>query len=70
MAMQCSSFKYRAEATDGPARYGMFETLHGSVKTPIFMPVGTNGTGRTVTPDIHKGLSTQILLSNTYNLHK
>jgi len=69
MAMQCLSFKYLVESTDGSARSGKFETLHGSVETPIFMPVGTQGTVKAITPDILKGLGTQILLSNTYHLH-
>ncbi|KAA0258681.1 tRNA guanosine(34) transglycosylase Tgt [Deferribacter autotrophicus] len=51
------------------ARLGFFETLHGKVETPIFMPVGTAGSVKTVTPDELKDVGAQIILGNTYHLH-
>jgi queuine tRNA-ribosyltransferase len=69
MATQCSSFNFIVESNDGPSRCGRFQTLHGNVDTPIFMPVGTQGTVKAITPDILKSLGTQIVLSNTYHLH-
>jgi queuine tRNA-ribosyltransferase len=69
MATQCSSFDYLVETTDGLARSGKIQTLHGSVDTPVFMPVGTQGTVKAMTPDVLKSLGSQIVLSNTYHLH-
>jgi len=50
------------------ARAGLLRTTHGSVTTPIFMPVGTQATVKTVTPDELKECGAQIILSNTYHL--
>jgi queuine tRNA-ribosyltransferase len=51
------------------ARLGRVQTVHGVVDTPTFMPVGTQGTVKAVTPaDLH-GLGVQIVLGNTYHLH-
>ena len=69
METPCSSFKYMLDCTDGPARCGRFLTPHGSVETPIFMPVGTLATVKAMTPEVLKSLGTQIILSNTYHLH-
>src|SRR3982751_159675 len=54
---------------DGQARAGEFETVHGTFQTPAFMPVGTQGTVKGVTPEQLKELKAQIILSNTYHLH-
>ena len=51
------------------ARLGILETLHGEIRTPIFMPVGTQATVKALTPDHLKGIGTQILLGNTYHLN-
>ncbi len=52
------------------ARTGFFLTDHGRVETPIFMPVGTQGTVKAVNPDYLKNdISAQIVLSNTYHLY-
>ena len=69
MAMQCSSFSYSNECTDGDARCGSFRTAHGTVDTPIFMPVGTQATVKAMSPEVLKDLGSQIILSNTYHLH-
>lgn len=51
------------------ARAGILKTPHGEIKTPVFMPVGTRATVKTMTPEELKSLGTQIILSNTYHLH-
>jgi len=56
-------------AKDGSARAGVLRTAHGEVRTPVFMPVGTKGTVKSVSPGELVDLGTQILLGNTYHLH-
>ena len=51
------------------ARAGIFHTPHGDIETPIFMPVGTAATVKSLLPSTLKELGTQILLSNTYHLY-
>ncbi|MBI5693870.1 MAG: tRNA guanosine(34) transglycosylase Tgt [Verrucomicrobia bacterium] len=51
------------------ARRGRLITRHGVVETPIFMPVGTQGTVKSVTPRQLREIGTQILLGNTYHLN-
>lgn len=52
------------------ARAGFFETDHGVVETPIFMPVGTQGTVKAVNPhQLENDIKAQIVLSNTYHLY-
>lgn len=51
------------------ARLGKFHTSHGSVHTPVFMPVGTKGSVKTLTPEEIKENKTEIILSNTYHLY-
>ncbi|EHJ46733.1 Queuine tRNA-ribosyltransferase [Solidesulfovibrio carbinoliphilus subsp. oakridgensis] len=54
---------------DGNARTGCLTTAHGDVETPIFMPVGTQGTVKSLCPtDLHD-LKAQIILGNTYHLY-
>ena len=60
---------FEVKATDGVARAGVLRTAHGDVETPIFMPVGTKGTVKTLHPDEVRDLGAQILLGNTYHLH-
>ena len=50
------------------ARAGVFHTPHGSIPTPIFMPVGTKSTVKGLLPDQLERLGTKILLNNTYHL--
>jgi queuine tRNA-ribosyltransferase len=69
MAMQCSSFRFSVEATDGDARQGLFITRHGQVETPVFMPVGTQATVKAMMPSMLEELGARIILSNTYHLH-
>lgn len=53
---------------NGP-RAGVLSTPHGDVPTPIFMPVGTQATVKTVTPDELYGLGARIILANAYHLY-
>ncbi len=54
--------------TTTAARRGRLRTLHGTIETPIFMPVGTQGTVKAVTPHHLRDVGAQIILGNTYHL--
>jgi queuine tRNA-ribosyltransferase len=54
--------------TDGAARLGRLQTAHGSVETPVFMPVGTQATVKGLTPAQLHEAGVSILLGNTYHL--
>jgi queuine tRNA-ribosyltransferase len=60
---------FEVQAVDGAARAGVLRTAHGDVRTPVFMPVGTKGTVKSLHPDEVRDLGAQILLGNTYHLH-
>jgi queuine tRNA-ribosyltransferase len=51
------------------ARLGKLHTPHGTIDTPVFMPVGTLATVKTMSPEELKEMGAQIILSNTYHLH-
>ncbi|TRZ48629.1 tRNA-guanine transglycosylase, partial [bacterium] len=51
------------------ARVGRIGTPHGNVQTPAFMPVGTQGTVKGLTPEQVRGLGADIILGNTYHLY-
>ena len=53
---------------DGKARTGVLRTTHGEIRTPAFMPVGTAGTVKAMTPEDVASTGTDILLGNTYHL--
>jgi len=55
-------------STDGSARRGRISTTHGLVETPVFMPVGTQGTVKGLTPQQLKSVGAEIILGNTYHL--
>lgn len=55
-------------ATDGAARQGRLTTRRGVVDTPVFMPVGTRGTVKSLSPDDVRESGAQIVLANTYHL--
>jgi len=55
-------------ATDGAARLGRLTTAHGVIETPAFMPVGTYGTVKAMTPEELENLGAQIVLGNTFHL--
>ena len=54
--------------TDGAARLGRLTLAHGQIDTPAFMPVGTYGTVKAMTPEELEGLGAQIVLGNTFHL--
>ena len=51
------------------ARRGIVQTPHGDIQTPVFMPVGTQATVKSISPEELKELGAQIILSNTYHLY-
>jgi len=53
---------------DGAARRGRLTTAHGVIETPVFMPVGTYGVVKSLTPDEVRALGAQIVLGNTFHL--
>jgi queuine tRNA-ribosyltransferase len=60
---------FTLEATDGAARAGVIRTVHGEIRTPAFMPVGTKGTVKTLLPEEVAALGADVVLGNTYHLH-
>ena len=56
-------------ARDGEARAGLMRTPHGTVETPAFMPVGTKGTVKGLTPEDLREVGAGVLLGNTYHLY-
>lgn len=54
--------------TDGNARTGILKTTHGDIRTPVFMPVGTAGTVKGITPEMIEATQADIILGNTYHL--
>ncbi|MBW2450962.1 MAG: tRNA guanosine(34) transglycosylase Tgt [Deltaproteobacteria bacterium] len=63
------SFQLLAQDTATRARLGRFTTPHGPIDTPIFMPVGTHGALKAMTPAQVEETGAQIILANTYHLH-
>lgn len=64
-----SAFQLLGKDSTTGARRGRLTTLHGTVETPVFMPVGTQGTVKAVTPVHLKEIGAQIILGNTYHLN-
>ena len=64
-----SIFNFKIEATCENARAGILQTPHGEIKTPIFMPVGTRATVKTLDPQDLYNIKAQIILGNTYHLY-
>lgn len=62
------NFQLQAQATGSRARAGTFQTLHSTVQTPLFMPVGTQATVKAQLPETLHASGSQILLANTYHL--
>ncbi len=62
---------YELLATDpsSKARAGIVHTRRGPIRTPVFMPVGTQGTVKGVSPAELTDVGAQIILGNTYHLH-
>lgn len=64
-----SHFRVNARDNESSARRATLQTLHGPVETPVFMPVGTQGTVKGMTPAQLEEVGSQIILGNTYHLH-
>jgi queuine tRNA-ribosyltransferase len=62
-------FDFWIDGQSGAARSGSLTLPHGTVETPVFMPVGTQATVRTLSPHDLKDVGAQIVLANTYHLH-
>ena len=60
--------KYNLLHQDGSARYGTLETNYGTFETPMFMPVGTQATVKTLDTRELKEINSAVILSNTYHL--
>src|SRR5215470_3878618 len=60
--------KFKVTATAGPARRGVLSLAHGEVETPVFMPVGTYGAVKAMSPDELAANGTRIVLGNTFHL--
>ncbi|MCL2771674.1 MAG: tRNA-guanine transglycosylase, partial [Firmicutes bacterium] len=63
------SFDILVEDPNSSARVGIFTTPHGEIETPVFMPVGTRATVKSLSPDEVEKAGSQIILANTYHLH-
>jgi queuine tRNA-ribosyltransferase len=61
-------FAFEILGRDGDARAGLFTTPHGVVPTPMFMPVGTQGSVKSLSPDEVAATGARIVLGNTYHL--
>jgi queuine tRNA-ribosyltransferase len=61
-------FEFSITAGSGRARTGVFQTPHGQVNTPLFMPVGTLGSVKGISPQEITTIGSQIILGNTYHL--
>ena len=60
--------RFTVTHTDDHARRGVLETAHGTIQTPVFMPVGTVGTVKGITPHELVDLGAQVVLGNTFHL--
>ncbi len=63
------AFSYHLQATQGQARAGVFHTPHGDIQTPVFAPVGTQGTVKSLTPKQLEEIQASLILANTYHLY-
>jgi len=62
-------FEFNITARNQRARTGIFTTPHGDLITPVFAPVGTQATVKTLTPEHLKAINASLVLSNTYHLY-
>jgi len=67
--LSAGPFHFKLAAHDGRARAGIFHTPHGDLLTPVFAPVGTQGTVKGVTPAQLSELGASLVLANTYHLY-
>ena len=63
------SFKTIHKSKDSKARAGLIEVNGNFIETPIFMPVGTQATVKSLTPEDLEDVGAQIILANTYHLY-
>ncbi len=68
MEKQAITYELLHECKQTGARRGVIHTPHGDIQTPVFMPVGTQATVKSMTPEELKEVNAQIILSNTYHL--
>lgn len=68
MTLPTAGFSFRVDAVDGSARCGEFTTPRATIKTPAFMPVGTQATVKALTPAEVASTGARIILANTYHL--
>lgn len=64
-----SNYKVLKQSKTSLARLGTLKTAHGVVNTPVFMPVGTVGAVKAISPDDLRALGAEIILGNTYHLY-
>jgi queuine tRNA-ribosyltransferase len=69
MSPSAGLMRFELSATDGAARRGRLEFSRGAVETPAFMPVGTYGTVKAMTPEDLEGIGAEIVLGNTFHLY-
>ena len=62
-------FQLQKKCSATSARAGVIETNHGTIETPIFMPVGTQATVKALSPEELEAAGAQIILGNTYHLY-
>src|SRR6188474_3666088 len=62
-------FDFQITSRNNRARTGIFTTPHGNLLTPVFAPVGTQATVKTLTPEHLKDINATLVLSNTYHLY-
>jgi queuine tRNA-ribosyltransferase len=67
--MKPGSLRFELLGEDGAARRGRLEFARGSVETPAFMPVGTYGTVKAMTPEDLRSIGAEIILGNTFHLY-
>ena len=68
MSGACAALRFELLARDGAARAGRLHLPYGTVDTPVFMPVGTYGTVKAMTPQELEALGAEIVLGNTFHL--
>ena len=61
--------RFELDHIDGQARAGELTTAHGKIETPVFMPVGTQGSVKSLCPSDLKSINASIILGNTYHLY-
>jgi queuine tRNA-ribosyltransferase len=69
MSIQPQAFSFTLEAKENRARAGVFHTPHGAIPTPIFAPVGTQASVKSLTPTQLDELDANLILANTYHLY-